>query len=148
MSEEKATPNRYIGIDLHKHYLIAIGVSPEGEQVCGPWRVQLANLEDWMKKRLTPRDAIALEVTTNAFTLYDELLPHVHSVTLVHPPHLPAITQAPVKTDQKAALTLAHYLAKGMLSPVWVPPQDIRELRATLAQRTKFTRLSTQAKNR
>ena len=96
MSEEKTRPNRYIGIDLHKHYLVAIGVSPEGEQVCGPWRVQLTNLEEWMKKRLTSQDAIALEVTTNAFTLYDELLPLVHSVTLVHPPHLPAITQASV----------------------------------------------------
>lgn len=148
MSEEKARPNRYIGIDLHKHYLVAIGVSPEGEQVCGPWRVQLVNLEEWRKKHLTSRDAIALEVTTNSFTLYDDLLPHVHSVTVVHPPHLPAITQAPVKTDLKAAFTLAFYHAKGMLVSIWVPPHDIRDLRATLAQRTKFTRLSTQAKNR
>lgn len=148
MSEEKTTPNRYIGIDLHKHYLVATGVSPEGEQVCGPWRVQLVNLEEWIAKRLTPQDAIAVEVTTNTFALYDELLPHVHSVTVVHPPHVPAITKARVKTDRKAALVLAQHLAKGMLTSIWVPPHDVRDLRATLAQRTKFTRLSTQAKNR
>jgi transposase len=148
MSEEKTTPNRYIGIDLHKHYLVATGVSPDGEQVCGPWRVQLANLEEWRKKHLTPRDAVAVEVTTNTFALYDELLPHVHSITVVHPPDVPAITRARVKTDRKAALILAQYLAKGMLTSIWVPPHDVRDLRATLAQRTKFTRLATIAKNR
>lgn len=123
MSEEKATPHRYIGIDLHKHYLVATGVSPEGEQVCGPWRVQLVNLEEWRKKHLTLRDAIAVEVTTNTFALYDELLPHVHSVTVVHPPDVPAITRARVKTDRKAALILAQHLAKGMLTSIWVPPR-------------------------
>jgi len=35
-----------------------------------------------------------------------------------------------------------------MLKPIWIPPQDVRERRALLAQRSKMTRLSTQAKNR
>jgi transposase len=39
-------------------------------------------------------------------------------------------------------------LAKGLLVGVWVPPQDIRELRGLVAQRKKMTGLATQAKNR
>jgi transposase len=35
-----------------------------------------------------------------------------------------------------------------MLKGIWVPPMEVRELRALLAQREKMTRLSTQAKNR
>jgi transposase len=35
-----------------------------------------------------------------------------------------------------------------MLTSIWVPPHAIRHLRATLAQRSNFTCLSTQAKNR
>jgi transposase len=53
-----------------------------------------------------------------------------------------------VKTDAKAALTLAQFLAKGLLPAIWIPPQAVREQRATVAQRAKFTRLATQAKNR
>jgi len=87
-------------------------------------------------------------MTTNAFQLYDDLAPHVHSVTLVHPPHVALITRAQVMTDQIAATTLARLHAANLLPPVWVPPADVRDLRALVAQRAKTVRLSTQAKNR
>lgn len=148
MSEEKSTPKRFIGLDVHKHYLIAIAVNPAGEQIGGPWRAQLLKLDEWAKSHLMPQDAVALETTTNAWTVHDDLLPLVHSVTLVHPPHVALIVRAQVKTDNKAALALAQLHAKGLLPAVWVPPQSVREQRATVAQRTKFTRLTTQAKNR
>jgi transposase len=148
MSEEKAVPSRFIGLDVHKHYLIAIGVDAELNQVLGPQRVQLSNLDDWMRKHLTLHDAVALEATTNAFPLYDELRPHAHSVTVVHPPHVALITRAQIMTDKIAALTLARLLAVGLLPPVWVPPLAVRDQRALVAARTKMVRLSTQAKNR
>ena len=56
--------------------------------------------------------------------------------------------RAQVKTDQRAALALAQLHAKGLLPAVWVPPVPVREQRATVAQRAKFIRLVTQAKNR
>jgi len=148
MSSPSATPTRFIGLDLHKHYLIAIAVNPAGEQTGGPWRVTLDHLEAWARQHLTRLDAVAVEITTNTYTLYDALLPLVHSVTVVHPPHLALITRVPVKTDHRAALVLAQFLAKGLLPALWIPPQAVREQRATVAQRAKFTRLSTQAKNR
>ncbi len=88
MPEPKSSPQRFVGLDVHKHYLIAIAVNQAGEQIGGPWRAQLADLAGWARKHLGPQDAVALEVTTNAFTLYDELRPLVHSVILVHPPHV------------------------------------------------------------
>ncbi len=148
MSEEKTAPSRFIGLDVHKHYLIAIGVDAELNQVLGPQRVQLIQLDDWMHKHLTLHDAVALEATTNAFPLYDELWPHAHSVTVVHPPHVALITRAQIMTDKIAALTLARLLAVGLLPPVWVPPLAVRDQRALVAGRTKMVRLSTQAKNR
>ena len=50
MSPEKPGPNRFIGLDIHKYYLIAIGVNEQLTQVLGPQRVQLSNLEDWIKR--------------------------------------------------------------------------------------------------
>jgi len=148
MSETKSSPTRFIGLDVHKHYLIAIAVNPAGEQIGGPWRVQLSDLDSWATRHLTRQDAVALEMSTNTWTVYDELRPLVQSLLIVHPPHVALIVRAQVKTDQRAALALAQLYAKGLLPAVWVPPQPVREQRATLAQRTKFTRLSTQAKNR
>jgi transposase len=110
--------------------------------------VQLARLTQWMRKTLLPYDAVILEMTTNAFQLYDDLSPHAYSVTLVHPPHVKLITQAQVITDKIAASRLAYLHAAGLLPPVWVPPAEVRDHRALAAQRNKMTRLSTQAKNR
>jgi transposase len=110
--------------------------------------VQLNRLESWARKTLQPQDALVLEMTTNAFQLYDDLAPHAYSVTLVHPPHVKLITKARVMTDKLAASRLACLHAAGLLPPVWVPPPEVRDHRALVAQRTKMGRLSTQAKNR
>ncbi len=148
MSSHPATPTRFIGLNLHKHYLMAIAVDAAGEHVGGHWRVTLDHLDEWAHRQLTRLDAVAVEITTNTYTVYHTLVPLVHSVTVVHPPHLAPITRAPVKTDHRATMVLAQFLAKGLLPALWIPPQAVREQRATVAQRAKFTRLSTQAKNR
>ncbi len=114
----------------------------------GPRRVAWAALEDWHRKTLTPQDAVVIEMTTNTWEVYDELLPHVHSVTVVHPPHVRWVTEPQVMNDRIAAFNLAKLLSKGMLKGLWVPPLEVRERRALIAQRNKMTRLATQAKNR
>ncbi len=148
MSTAPPTPTRFIGLDIHKHYLVACGVDPQLNPVLGPQRVQFSRLDEWLRQTLTPQDAVVLEMTTNAFQLHDDLAPHVHSVTLVHPPHVSLITRAQVMTDNIAALTLARLHAVGLLPSVWVPPTEVRDHRALVAQRTKMVRLATQAQNR
>jgi transposase len=139
---------RFIGLDVHKHYLIAIGVDEELNVVLPVRRVEFSYLEAWMKKTLTKQDEVVLEMTTNTWQLYDELCQHAGSVLVVHPPHVALITRSQVINDKIAASILARLLAKGLLVGVWVPPQDIRELRGLVAQRKKMTGLATQAKNR
>jgi transposase len=139
---------RYIGLDVHKHYLIVLGVDERLEVVMPARRVELAHLESWMKKNLTKQDEVVLEMTTNTWQVYDELSAHAGCVTVVHPPHVALITRSQVMTDKIAASILARLLAKGLLVGIWVPPQEVRELRGLVAQRQKMTRLATQAKNR
>jgi len=139
---------RYIGLDVHKHYLIALGVDADLNIVLPARRVELSYLEAWMQKTLTKQDEVVLEMTTNTWQLYDELAQHAGSVTVVHPPHVALITRSQVMNDKIAASILARLLAKGLLVGIWVPPEEVRELRGVVAQRQKMTRLSTQAKNR
>lgn len=148
MKEQTTIPKRFIGLDVHKHYLIALGVDADLKVVLSAKREEFTHLETWMQKTLTKQDEVVIEMTTNTWELYDELSPYVQSVTVVHPPHVALITRSQVMTDKIAAHTLAKLLAKGLLVGIWVPPQEVRELRALVAQRTKITRLATQAKNR
>ena len=142
------SPTRFFGLDIHKEYFIAVGVSPEREIVFGPQRVSNYQLEEWAQRVLTPRDRIALEMTTNTYQFYDVLIPYVHSVIAVHPPNVPLVTNVHVKTDKKAAQALAQLHAAGMLTGVWIPPFEVRDRRALVARREKMVRLSTMAKNR
>jgi hypothetical protein len=97
MSAEVTTsPRRFIGLDIHKFYAIACGVDPQRQPVLGPQRISMLQLGEWSRKHLTREDAVVLEVTTNGWQVHDDLLPYVHSVTLVHPPHLALITRAQV----------------------------------------------------
>jgi transposase len=144
--EEKR--KRYIGLDVHKHYLVALGVDADLNVVLPMRRVELSYLERWMKKNLTKQDEVVLEMTTNTWQLYDELSEYAGSVMVVHPPHVALITRSQVMNDKIAASILARLLAKGLLVGIWVPPQEVRELRGLVAQRQKMTRLATQAKNR
>ena len=139
---------RYIGLDVHKHYLIALGVDADLNVVLPARRVELSRLEAWMKKNLTKQDEVVLEMTTNTWQLYDELVQYAGKVMVVHPPHVALITRSQVMNDKIAASILARLLAKGLLVGIWIPPQEIREARGLVAQRQKMVRLATQAKNR
>jgi transposase len=139
---------RFIGLDIHKHYLVAVGIDAQQQVVFGPQRVAYTQLTAWLQQHLTSNDAVVLEMTTNAFQIHDELLPYVQSVMVVHPQHVALVTQVPVKTDTKAALALAQLLAAGLLKGVWVPPPAVRDLRTLVIQRQKLRRLATQARNR
>jgi transposase len=148
MYSDKPKPTRFIGLDLHRYYLVATGVDAELNKVYGPHRVDLIELEEWISKVITKQDALVVEATANAFMVYDALVSHAHSVMIVHPPHLALIVQSQVKTDKIAAYHLARMLAKDLLESIWVPPQEVRDMRTLVGQRDKMIRLKTQVKNR
>jgi transposase len=141
-------PKRFIGLDIHKEYFVAVGVNAQREVILGPQKVSNYHLDKWISQYLTKEDSMVLEMTTNAYQFYDTLLPHVESVLVVHPAHVALVSNVQVKTDKKAALALAQLHAVGMLTGVWIPPHPVRDLRALIAQREKMVRLSTIAKNR
>jgi len=94
------------------------------------------------------RDDVVLEMTPNTWQLHDELCAYAGSVVVVQPPHVALISRSLVMNDKIAASILARLLGKGLLVGIWIPPQEIRELRGLVAQRKKLTGLATQAKNR
>jgi transposase len=142
-------PTRIIGLDIHKHYLVAAGVDSASKRlVYGPKRIESPNIVAWVQRDLLPSDVVVLEMTTHTWQMVDLLTPHVQSVTVVHPPHVHLITRARVMNDQRAAVILAQLHAANLLPAVWVPPPEVRDLRALVAQRRKMVKLRAIAKNR
>jgi transposase len=143
-----STFQRFLAIDLHKHYLVIGGVNSRQEVVLNPRRISLQKWPTWAKVNLLPTDAVVLEATTNAWDIYDQIVPLVDRVIVAHPPKVKWIAEARVKTDRHDVLRLAHLLAADLIPEVWVPPIEVRELRALMAYRRRLVQMGTRARNR
>ena len=139
---------RYVGLDVHKHYVMVGIVDRDQQTLLSPRKVSLDDLEDWAKKHLQSSDEVMLEATTNAWYIHDLLEPLVSRVVVTHPPQIKLIASAMVKTDKKDTMTLAKLLAVGMTPEVWVPPHHVRDLRALIAHRRRLVSQQTRCKNR
>jgi len=139
---------RYVGLDVHKHYLMVGAVNASQEVVLPPRKVSLIEFEGWAKKHLRPTDEVVLEASTDAWYLYDLLEPLVARVVVGHPPLIKLIAAAVVKTDKKDTMTLAKLLSVNMIPAVWVPPTHVRELRALISHRQRLISQQTRLKNR
>lgn len=144
----RSSAQRFVALDVHKHYIVAGAVDAQQEVVLHPRRVPLSKLEDWASKHLRPTDEVVLEATTNAWFVYDLLQPLVARAVVAHPFHVKLIAASMVKTDKIDTLALARLLAANIIPEVWVPPQPVRELRALIAHRRRLVSQRSAAKNR
>jgi transposase len=141
-------PKRFIGLDIHKFYMVAAGVDADQNEVLSPQRVTWEHFDQWVERHLTKHDAVVIEMTTNTWDVYDALIEHVHSVCVVHPPHVKAVVNPQVMNDKIASRTLAKLLAAKLLVSIWVPPKEVRDLRMLVAEYHKMSVLGAMAKHR
>ena len=139
---------RYLALDIHKHYSVVAGVNFEGQVVVEPVRIEHADLESWLKKHIQPTDYVVIESTTNAWHIYDLLVPLAEKVLVANPIKVKQIAQARVKTDIRDTLILARLLAANMVPVIWVPPTHVRNLRYLLSQRRHLVGMHTATVNR
>jgi len=144
----ESTYERYLAVDIHKHYLVVGGVNKWQEVVLTPRRIDYEHWEGWLKVNLKASDAIVIEATTNAWHIYDQVEPYVGRAVVAHPGLVKLIAYARVKTDKRDVLNLARLLAADLIPEVWVPPQEVRDLRALLAHRRHMIKRRTMLQNR
>jgi len=148
MNDSSPTFERYLALDVHKHYVVVGGVNAQQQVILPPRRLDLGEWATWLPKHLHPSDAIVLEATTNAWTFYDQIVPHAGRPVVAHPGLVKVIASARVKTDNRDVLHLAQLLAANLIPEVWVPPLEVRELRALLSHRRRLIKMRTMTRNR
>lgn len=143
-----STTPRYIGLDVHRQFVMITAVDAQQQVLFEGTRVSLDTFEAWAQIQLRETDHVALESTTNAWAVYDVVEPLVADVRVADAHKLSLISRSPRKTDQHDALVLAKLLAANLIPAVWVPPDAVRELRGLIAHRRHLVRDRTAAKNR
>jgi transposase len=139
---------RYIGLDVHKHYITVGGLNAQQEIVLRPRDVEMERFKTWAESNLRKTDEVVLEATTNTWDVYDTIAPLVGRVVVAHPAEVKQIANSRVKTDTQDVIRLVRLLIADIVPDVWVPPVEVRELRATISYRWRLVKMSTAIQNR
>jgi len=139
---------RFLALDIHKHYVLVGGMNSLKEWVLRPRKVQMSRFPEWVQKNLKPTDALVLESTSNAWEIYDLISPLVAKAVVANPLKVGQIAGAKVKTDKLDVERLLILLIADIVPEVWVPPHHVRDLRALISHRWRIHKQIAMTKNR
>jgi len=137
-----------MGLDIHKHYITVGGMNAEQEIVLRPRDVVMERFKTWAESNLRKTDEVVLEATTNTWDVYDTIVSLVKRVVVAHPAEVKQIANARVKTDHQDVIRLVRLLIAELVPEVWVPPLEVRELRAMISYRWRLVKMATAIQNR
>jgi len=127
--------DRYIGVDIHKQYLMVGGQNRNREWILRPRLVQVNQFRDWAEKNFRKTDAVVIEATGSVWDIYDIIAPHVGKILVADARSIRQIAEARVKTDKRDIERMITQLLGGIVPEVWVPPVPVRELRSLISFR-------------
>lgn len=139
---------RYLALDLHKHYVMVGGQNRQQEWTLRPRRVPMARFREWADENLKPGDAVVLETTGSVWDIYDIVAPLVTKTVVANAHKVRQIAEARVKTDKEDIKRLLTLLIADIVPEVWVPPSHVRELRTLISFRRRLNKQLTMSKNR
>ncbi len=140
--------DRYIGIDIHKYYVMVGGQNRRQEWILRPRRIQMNRFRDWAEKNFQMSDAVVIETTGSVWDIHDIVSPLVGMTLVANARSIRQIAEAKVKTDKKDIHRMLTQLISGVVPEVWVPPVHVRELRSLISFRWRLNKQITMSKNR
>jgi transposase len=139
---------RYVGLDVHKQFIEVCILDASG-RVLRRCRTgcRRDELETFARTTLQPTDRVALEATTNTWSVVALLRPFVAAVVVSNPLKTRAIAEAKVKTDKVDAEVLAQLLRCDYLPAVWQPDEQTQCWRGLVTHRTALMTQRARVKN-
>ena len=91
--------------------MVIAAVDQHQKVLLTPQKISNQQFSLWANKHLKPSDQVAIEATTNSWTVHDQLEPLVKCVLVANSFKLKLITASSCKTDKHDAMVLAKLLA-------------------------------------
>jgi len=140
---------RYVGVDVGKTRCRAALMNQQGNIEKEFFFENNQKGIQHLTSMLTSEDQVVMESTANLWlTLYEALDNKNIKVVLANPMKTKAIASARVKTDKIDAKILSHLLRADLVAESYVPPAQIREIRALIRHRLSLMKMRTMIKNK
>lgn len=136
----------FVGVDLHKRFLVACAEDDHGARVAAG-RYDCQDQADTLSffEKLRPFRAV-IEASCSYRWFHDAVAP-LGEVVLAHPLQLRAIVAGRAKTDKLDAALLARLLRAGLIPEAYIPPPEYQELRDLARARAHLSRQAVSAVN-
>ncbi|KXA99601.1 hypothetical protein AKJ40_02765 [candidate division MSBL1 archaeon SCGC-AAA259M10] len=139
--------NRYIGIDVHQDKCHGTVLDEDGITARqGYFQNSPSGFKDFFDGTGTGK--VAIEATDAWQPVYDWLTEKGFDVKLAHPHKTRIIAEVKIKTDCRDSEALADLVRADLIAEVYVPCDDMRELRGIAKQRGKLVQERSKYKNR
>jgi transposase len=145
---DQASNGRFIGLDLAKKESQLSALNNAGEQIHSRRFASSRDCFLQLSSELTSCDTVALEVTTNAFSVARLLSSSGARILLSNPIKTRIIAESKIKTDKIDARVLAELARVDYLPQVWMPDEDTQALRHLFSDRRSLVDRRTELKNR
>ena len=140
---------RYVGVDVGKDKCRAALMNQKGTIEQKFFFENNHKGIQHLTSMLTYEDQVVMESTGNLWLNIYETLDNKHiKVVLANPMKTKAIASARVKTDKVDAQILAHLLRADLVAESYVPPKQLREIRALIRHRLSLLKMRTMVKNK
>jgi len=145
---------RVIGLDVHPECFSAGAVQTSiykdaDSQIL--WvhnRVDMNDLENWMRKNTEANDLFILEAGSNSFETAARIKSCDRKALVLESYRAGAIGKSYLKTDKEDAVKLAKIYLSGLAHEVWIPDEKTREYREIFASYKKAVKDNTRVRNR
>jgi len=139
------------GIDVHKSFVVACvaatddkGLTTYKSRRFSTFTGNLRLLSEWLAQNDCGN--VCLESTGKYWHPVFNVLERTCNVVLAHPKYVRAIRGK--KTDKRDAKWIADLFKHGLVTPSFIPPFKVRQLRDLMRYRVKLTSVTTGEKNR
>lgn len=139
----------YISFDSHKRYTLVEHEDHESRRA-RQCRLDHAPgaIERYLRTHGRPGTPVAVEAVGNWYWIIDEIEQAGHLPRLVHPRKAKLMMGMINKTDKLDVHGLNRLQRNGVLPTVWIPPNEIRDLRELTRARMRLSHDRTKVKNR
>lgn len=121
---------RHVGLDVHAATVSVAIAEDSGSRSLGKLKHDVGNLLKLLHK-LGPAESLRVvyEAGPTGYALCRELRRNGFACDVIAPTLVPVMTGDRVKTDRRDALKLAELARADLLTPVWVPDEQLEALR-------------------
>jgi transposase len=147
--EKQKMNARYVGVDIGKKKCNVAVMDQQGLIADEFTFTNNHQGIEWFSSKLSMDDRVVMESTGSVWTnLYNQLDSKHIPVILANPLKTKAIAWARIKSDEVDARILAHLLRSDLIAESYVPPQELREIRALIRHRLSIVKIRTMVKNK